>query len=135
MHMLSFFPLLAIVPIAILLTVSFFVLVVLRKIEEKGLRAFGYVAASFLWLAALVVFAGAVYNLAKLSPSPRCMMLQKMKCPLQMMSQRMGEMPQMMPTDKMSSPDMPDKDAALQGQKGPGAVKCCGNKGNIFKSE
>ena len=65
MCILKLSQLMAAVPIAVLLTVSFFVLVTLRKIEEKGLKAFGYVVVAFLWLAALIVFSGAIYRMAQ----------------------------------------------------------------------
>ena len=67
MCMLKLSHLMAIVPISVLLTVSFFVLFTLRKVEEKGLKIFGYVVASFLWLAVLVVFSSTVFGLGKSS--------------------------------------------------------------------
>ena len=65
MYMLRLSYLIAIVPIAALLTVSFFVLFTLSKIEEKALKVFGYVVVGFLWLSALVVFSGAVFSLRR----------------------------------------------------------------------
>lgn len=100
MCMLRLSYLMAIVPIAVLLTASFFVLFTLRKIEEKGLKGFGYVVVGFLWLAALVVFSGAVYKMAKGSFVMKGMMQQKMK---------MGHMPQMMQKDNPSGMVMPEK--------------------------
>lgn len=53
---MGLFPLL---PVTVLLTVSFFVLVTLRRLETKPLRAFGYVVAVLLWISALaVVYSG-----------------------------------------------------------------------------
>ena len=125
--MLKLFPVLAIVPISLLLTASFFVLLDLRKIEEKGLKAFGYVVASLLWLAALVVFAGAAYDMGRGHGGMRCMMQQKMK---------MGTMPQMMMQQgNMPGMAMPEKGALPKDEKRPASSKCGGNKGIIFKAE
>jgi len=55
---------LAILPTTVLLTISFFVLVVLRKIEKEGLKAFGYVVAALLWISALLVFSMGIYVLS-----------------------------------------------------------------------
>lgn len=52
----------AIIPTAVLLTVSFFVLFTIRKIETSGLKAFGYVVTAVLWIAALLVFSAGVYT-------------------------------------------------------------------------
>lgn len=56
--------LLAVAPTAALLAISFFVLIVNKK-QEGGLRAFGYVVAAVLWLAALCVLSCGVYMSAK----------------------------------------------------------------------
>ncbi|MCX5681785.1 MAG: hypothetical protein NT079_05900 [Candidatus Omnitrophica bacterium] len=66
---------LAVVPAAVLLTISFFVLVVNKK-QEQGIRVFGYVVAAVLWLAALCAFSCGVYMMAK--GGPKCMMMDKM---------------------------------------------------------
>ena len=47
-YMLSSVSLMAIIPIALLLTLSFFVLLSIRKAETKGLRVFGYVVTGIL---------------------------------------------------------------------------------------
>ena len=54
----------AIIPTTILLTISFFVLVVVRKVEAQALKAFGYVIAAFLWVSAALVFSTGIYVLA-----------------------------------------------------------------------
>ena len=56
---------LAVIPISMLLTASFFVLFTLRKVEERWLKTFGYVVTGFLWLAALIVFSGAAYKMTQ----------------------------------------------------------------------
>lgn len=69
--------LLAVVPVSVLLTISFFVLVALRKVDEKGVKAFGYVVVALLWLATLVIFSGGVYKIATGRPKMPCMMMDK----------------------------------------------------------
>jgi len=71
---------LAIVPATILLTISFFVLLVLRKIEAHGLKAFGYVVVSLLWLGALMVFSLGIYTVST-GRHPMMSMLRNIKCP------------------------------------------------------
>jgi hypothetical protein len=124
--MLKLGHLMAIVPIAALLTVSFFVLFTLRKIEEKGLRAFGYVVAGFLWLAALVVFSGAVYKMAQGSAVMKGMMQPKMK---------MDYVSPMMQPVHSPGIIMPGKSPLAKDQKPSGCSKCQANKGVIFKTE
>jgi len=126
MCMMKMCPLLVIVPVSVLLTLSFFVLLALRKVEEKSLKAFGYVVVSFIWLAALVVFSGAVYKMAK-GPMP-------MKC---MMQQKMGSMmgKDGMAGMSMAGMSMPEKAMVAKDEKKPAAPKCGGNKGNVLKAE
>ena len=70
-------PLMAIVPISLFLTASFFVLFALRKVAEKWLKVLGYLAVSSLLLAALIVFSGAVFNLSNGLGGMKCPMSQK----------------------------------------------------------
>ena len=72
-------PFVAIVPISLFFTASFFVLFTLRKVTEKSLKIVGYLALSFLLLAALVIALGAVSNLSKGLGEMRCSLPQKMK--------------------------------------------------------
>ena len=100
MYMARFCSLTAIVPISLLLTVSFFVLFTLRKVTDKWLKALGYLALGFLLLAALVVFSGAVVNSAR--------GLGLMRCPMGAKMQKCGMMERM--RDKgMPEMPMPDK--------------------------
>jgi hypothetical protein len=46
----------SIVPATLLVTVSFFVMYLLFKVEKSGLRIFGLVVVALLWIAALVVY-------------------------------------------------------------------------------
>ncbi len=119
--------LMAVVPISALLTVSFFVLVVIRKIEEKGLRAFGYVVAGFLWLAALVVFGSAAFGLgkdglgAKKYGSPRSKM-------------QMGTMPpQKIYPDGAAVIHPSASTPGIKAVKSSGCSSCPGNKGVVTK--
>jgi len=82
----------AIVPISLFLTLSFFILLALRKVTEKGLKIFGYVAVSFLLLAALVILSSAVSNLTQNSGGLRCAMPQKMKMCGMMQKKNMSDM-------------------------------------------
>jgi len=126
MCMLRLSYLMAIVPIAALLTASFFVLFTLRKIEEKGLKSFGYVVVSFLWLAALVVFSGAVYKMAQGSAGMKGIIQPRM---------RMDYVPPMMPRYNPPSIVIPEKGPPAKDQKSSGCSKCQANKGVIFKAE
>lgn len=125
MCMLNFSSLIAIVPASVLLTISFFVLFALRKVEEKALRAFGYVVAGLLCFAALVVFLGAPYNMGRGPVRMKYMMRQKMN---------MEGMPQAMQKGNMPGMAMPQKSALPKEEKRP-ISKCGGNKGVIFKTQ
>jgi len=72
----------AIVPITMLLVISFFVLFAASKSESKGLKGFGAVLAVLLWLSAVVLSTTCIFVMAKGGP----MMMQKM-----MMMQQMGD--------------------------------------------
>jgi hypothetical protein len=52
----------AVIPATVLLTISFFVLFALRKVEALGLKVFGYVIAALLWVGALMVFSLGIYT-------------------------------------------------------------------------
>lgn len=71
-------PIIVVVPISLLLALSFFVLLSIRKAETKGLKAFGYVVAGILWLSILVIFLGGVYKIAKGGYLAKCMTHKKM---------------------------------------------------------
>ena len=85
----------AIIPTALLLTVSFFVLFTIRKIEAYGLRVFGYVVAAILWIAALLVFSAGVYTVYTGRNAMPCPMMEMMR--QKMHEPKMGgQMPEMM---------------------------------------
>ncbi len=85
-----------IIPAAILLTVSFFVLYALQRPEAKGLKSFGYVTAALLWIAVLIVFSTGIYTVTT-GKHPIMSAIQEM-CP--MMGGKEGG---------MRSPEMSDK--------------------------
>jgi hypothetical protein len=75
-----------IIPATLLLTISFFVLFSLRKIETEGLKAFGYVITTLLWVGAALVFSAGVYIIST-GRHPMMGMMQQMM---------QGQMPGMM---------------------------------------
>lgn len=89
MYMFKLAGLFAIIPTAVLLAISFFVLLTAKRSEAQGLRAFAYVVAAFLWAAALVVLSAGIYTLATGRDSRMCMMGQGMYGP-KMMRMRQG---------------------------------------------
>ena len=128
MCMLRLLCLMAVVPIAALLTASFFVLFTIRKVEEKGLKAFGYAVAGFLWLAALIVFSGAVFCLGKSS-------FGMTKCNMMQSGMKMGSMAQMRQQENPSGMAMPEKGPLAKNEKCSGMPKSGANKGMVFKAE
>ncbi len=50
------------VPATLLVTVSFFVLIVLKKADTQWLRIFGYCVAVLLWIAAVLVFTAGIFH-------------------------------------------------------------------------
>jgi hypothetical protein len=69
----------ALIPVAVLLTLSFFVLVILQKIESKNLKLFGVAVAVLLWLSAILVLSSGVYMAGSARPFFRCPMMEMMK--------------------------------------------------------
>jgi hypothetical protein len=53
-----------VIPTVLLITVSFFVMFTLTKVEQSVLRIFGMVAVGLLWVAALVVFSAGLLIVA-----------------------------------------------------------------------
>lgn len=62
---------LTIISTAVLLSISFFILVLIRKIEGPSLKTFGYIIVVFLWIAAALVFSRGIYTLVT---GTKCMM-------------------------------------------------------------
>jgi len=112
-----------VVPVSLLLALSFFVLLSISKAQTKGLKAFGYVVAGMLWLGVLVIFLGGVYKIAKGGYLAKCMMYKKMM---------MQNMPMMQNQKAMNMPAAKGNQA-LQAQKTKDAAHCQ-NKGVVFKA-
>jgi len=87
--MIRLLGLFAIIPISLLLTVSFFVLITVCKVENKGLKAFGYVIAALLWAAVILAFSAGLYIVITGKHSLMEMMQQHM---MQMKGQMMQQM-------------------------------------------
>jgi uncharacterized membrane protein len=84
----------AIIPATLLLVVSYFVLLTLRKLENQGLKAFGYVIAALLWFGSLMVVSLGIYTLSTGRHPMMSMMQEMMKC--KMYGPMAGHMPGMM---------------------------------------
>ena len=93
----------AVVPISLLLVLSFFVLLSIGKAQTKALKIFGFVVAAFLWLAVITIILSGVYGLAK-SGYKKCMMQKKM---MMQNAQQMSGMPGM---PGMHPEQLPGKD-------------------------
>lgn len=50
-----------IIPAAVFLTISFFVMVTIQKIENRGLKSFGNLVIFLLWVCALMLFLSGIY--------------------------------------------------------------------------
>lgn len=87
---------LAVVPATMLLAVSFFVLFILRKTEDKGLKTFGYVITALLWFCAAVVFSFGIYTLAT-----GCHPMESMRQGIKMGQMEHLRMPEMRPEGMM----------------------------------
>ncbi|MDI6606468.1 MAG: hypothetical protein QME65_04950 [Candidatus Omnitrophota bacterium] len=86
--MFKIFAVYSIVPVVVLLAISFFVLLAARRAEkDRALKLFGYTVAALLWLTALVVFSTGVYVYSRGYRAMNCMGKMKMH----------GPMPSMMP--------------------------------------
>lgn len=91
-----------VIPIALLLALSFFILFAVRKTQEQGLKAFGYVIAALLWLGSALVFSVGVYTVST-GRHPMMSLMQEMaRCKMQAMTPRYmpGYMPGVMPGRK-----------------------------------
>lgn len=78
MGMCKMFGFCPLIPTAIFLTVSFFVLFAAQKAGSRGLKVFAYVVATLLWISsALVIFGGRPYPMKGKMMQDKMM---KMKC-------------------------------------------------------
>ena len=70
----------AVIPATVLLTISFFVLFTISKVEKRKLKVFGYTIVALLWLVAFSVFSTGIYMAFSGRPLKGCPMQQMMKC-------------------------------------------------------
>ena len=123
MCMMNQASLFVIIPISLLLALSFFVLVTARKVEGNALKTFGHVVVSLLWLAAFILLLGIFQRPAYNRMSFRGQMYQKTK---------MGDnMAAMMQREQVNLP----VDAATSANPKAKQDRSCGNKGIIFKTK
>ena len=88
----------AVIPVTMLLTVSFFVMAVVRKVEEKALQSFGRIVVLLLWVSATMIFAAGLYTIS----SGRCPMVKKLgKCGMSGKSYKMMKYKDMTHKDMM----------------------------------
>lgn len=66
-----------IIPMTLLLTISFFVLFALRKETGRRIRLFGYVVAVLLWVSSAIVLSAGIYTVAT-GKHPMIVMTQQM---------------------------------------------------------
>ena len=85
MHIMGVF---SIIPVSILLTISFFVLYAVHKTECDGLKKFGRVISVLLWISALMILSMGIYVMIT-GRHPMMTMCKKM------MEERMGCCPMM----------------------------------------
>ena len=111
----------AVMPIAVLLTTSFFVLVVNRKIEEKGVKVFGYCVAGFLWLAAIIVLAGAAFGFGKAVCAGKKYSHSQRPAPIM----QQGNLP---------AAEFPKPALAVKETRSSSCSSCAGNKGAVTKT-
>lgn len=107
----------ALIPATLLLAVSFFVLLSLRKVEQEGFRLFGYSIAVLLWLGAALIFSAGAYTVST-GRHPMLGMMQEMaKCKMQGMMSMPGlmkaERQKMMPRDKAQDKDPGQMDESM----------------------
>lgn len=76
---IRFMGMFAIIPAAILLTISFFVLVVVHIIDKRELKIFGRTIAVFLWVAAALVFSTGLYVVLTAAHPITCVMKEKIR--------------------------------------------------------
>ena len=91
-------PIMGVVPIALFLTASFFVLFTLRKVTDKWLKVLGYSALVLLLFSALVIFSSMLLDSAR--GLKMCPMSGKMKSRAMMRMMDKNNMPEMAMPEK-----------------------------------
>ncbi len=90
----------AFIPATVLLAVSFFILLTLRKAESQGLKAFGYVVAALLWLSSTIILGTGAYTLSTGRCPMKKMMIHRMHEKMPMPMSQPGKMGCMQPGSK-----------------------------------
>jgi len=106
MFMIKHCPLMAVVPVSLLLTAAFFVLFTLRKSTDKWLKALGYSALGLLVFSALAIFLGALASSCG-GPGMRGGMI----------GERMGKCGMTRMMQEKDMPAMPASDMPMQEKK------------------
>jgi energy-coupling factor transporter transmembrane protein EcfT len=119
--MMSLASLFVVIPVSLLLALSFFVLVTVRKVEGNALKTFGQVVVSLLWLAALILFLGSFQMPGRMIRGP---MHQKAKMG--------GNMPMIMQREQVN---LPSDNASLAKPGAKAGKPCGGNRGIVFKAD
>jgi len=83
-------------PVIFLLSLSFFVLVVLSNVKTHTLKVFGYVIVALIWLTTILVFTGGIYKTSKGMYPGMFMKRAMMKHPMMGVPQREGSSEGMM---------------------------------------
>jgi len=118
--MMSLASLFVVIPVSLLLALSFFVLVAVRKVEGNALKTFGQVVASLLWLAALILFLGSFQ------------MPGRMRGPMHQKARMGGNMPMTMQREQVN---LASENAPLAKPGVKAGKPCGGNKGIVFKAD
>lgn len=87
---LNYLGMLSVVPATGLLTISFFVLVVVNMIKKETLKSFGRIIAMLLWVSAAIVFSIGMYIIST-DNCPMTRMLERCGLPPIMRMQMMPE--------------------------------------------
>ncbi len=116
MYALRFMGTLAIIPTTLLLTVSFFVLFALRKIETNGLKTFGYAIVVLLWISSALVLSAGIYSIST-GHHPLMSLMHGAKGQMPCIMEKQGMMSE--PEEKQ---EMPPKSGARQGMMQRGGM-------------
>ena len=115
----------AVIPASILLTLGFFVLLVLRKTEEKALKILGSIALVFLLTGSTLIVLSGVHTLM----TGKCLMMKMMQAKQGMMCKGMMAGPM------MNKQEMMEKELLIHKMKMKEREQMMGNQGIMEKEE
>ncbi|MCX5700593.1 MAG: hypothetical protein NTZ63_03545 [Candidatus Omnitrophica bacterium] len=123
----------AVIPCSVLLTISFFVLFALRKVEQKELKLFGFAVAVMLWISAGLVLSCGIFHIVTGKPlmRPPCPMM-GMKAGHHKMYKNMDSKRDMV---REQTPPMAKQAIVKDKDVNQDKLGCAGNKGVIYKAE